>query len=94
MDRPRVPLPVAVCLGYLTRSGGESEVVVIGLCLGAPFKESEQLRSHVRLPSFTSKPISPVSGPQPLPTMGGERVSSSSRRTGELPPYRPAVTLT
>src|SRR5690554_6828898 len=35
-DRPRVPLLVAVCLGRLTGSGGESEVV-IGLCFGAPF---------------------------------------------------------
>ena len=43
----------------LTRSGGESEVA-IGASLGAPFKESEQLRSHERLPVPTSKPVSPV----------------------------------
>ena len=36
MDWPRVPSLVAMCLGYLIRSGSESEVVV-GLCLGAPF---------------------------------------------------------
>src|SRR3954471_9286912 len=55
----------------LTRSGGESEVA-IGASLGAPFKESEQLRSHERLPASTSKPISPLSkstpkGPGSLP---------------------------
>jgi len=33
-------------LGYLTRSGSESEIL-IGISLSAPFKESEQLRSHV-----------------------------------------------
>jgi hypothetical protein len=58
--------PRAIAGRYLPRlpdgSGSESEVVV-GLCLVAPFKESEQLRSHVRVPSFTSKPISPVSVP-------------------------------
>ncbi len=41
-------------------SGGESEVA-IGASLGAPFKESEQLRSHERLPVPTSKPVSPLS---------------------------------
>ena len=46
VDRPRVPLPVAMTLYRLTRSGGESEIVRIGVSLGAPFKESEQLRSH------------------------------------------------
>ena len=46
MDRPRVPLPVAMTLYRPTRSGGESEIVRIGVSLGAPFKESEQLRSH------------------------------------------------
>ena len=49
---------------YLTRSGGESEVA-IGASLGAPFKESEQLRSHERLPASTSKPISPLSKSAP-----------------------------
>jgi hypothetical protein len=81
-DRPRVPLLVAVCLGHLIGSGGESEVVV-GLCVGAPFKESEQLRSHVRVPSFTSKPISPVSGPPSPGLLRGRRVSRCSRRTGD-----------
>ena len=46
VDRPRVPLPVAMTLYRPTRSGGESEIVRIGVSLGAPFKESEQLRSH------------------------------------------------
>src|SRR3954451_19005241 len=48
----------------LTRSGGESEVA-IGASVGAPFKESEQLRSHERLPASTSKPISPLSKSAP-----------------------------
>jgi hypothetical protein len=84
MDWPRVPSLVAMCLGYLIRSGSESEVVV-GLCLGAPFKESEQLRSHVRIPSFTSKPISPVSGPPSR--HAGRRVSRNHRRTGSESAY-------
>ena len=46
VDRPRVPLPVAVTLNYLTRSGSESEIVRIGVSLVAPFRESGQLRSH------------------------------------------------
>ena len=46
VDRPRVPLPVAMTLYRLTRSGGESEIVRIGVSLGAPFLESGQLRSH------------------------------------------------
>jgi hypothetical protein len=46
VDRPRVPLPVAVTLNYLTRSGGESEIVRVGVSLVAPFRESGQLRSH------------------------------------------------
>jgi hypothetical protein len=46
MVRPRVPLLVAMTLCYLIRSGGESEIVRSGVSLGAPFKESEQLRSH------------------------------------------------
>ena len=47
VDRPRVPLPVAMTLGHLTRSGGESEIVRLGVSVGAPFKESGPLRSHV-----------------------------------------------
>ena len=47
VDRPRVPLPVAMTLYRLTRSGSESEIVRIGVSLGAPFLESGQLRSHV-----------------------------------------------
>ena len=31
---------------YRPRSGGESELLIVGSCVGAPFKESEQLRSH------------------------------------------------
>ena len=46
VDRPRVPLPVAMTLYRLTRSGSESEIVRIGVSLGAPFLESGQLRSH------------------------------------------------
>jgi hypothetical protein len=33
-------LPVAVTLNYLTRSGGESEIVRVGVSLVAPFRES------------------------------------------------------
>ena len=56
---PVRPLLVAVSLSSPERSGGESELAV-GVCVGAPFSESEQLGSHVRLPVPTSKPISPV----------------------------------
>ncbi len=41
-----MPLPVAMTLGHLTRSGGESEIVRFGVSVGAPFKESGLLRSH------------------------------------------------
>ena len=41
-----MPLPVAMTLYRLTRSGGESEIVRVGVSLGAPFRESGQLRSH------------------------------------------------
>lgn len=34
---PRVPLLVAMTLHYLTRSGGESEIVRIGVSVVAPF---------------------------------------------------------
>ncbi len=44
-----MPLPVAMTLGHLTRSGGESEIVRLGVSVGAPFKESELLRSHVTI---------------------------------------------
>jgi hypothetical protein len=33
---------------------------LLALLFGAPFKESEQLRSHERLPVSPSKPISPL----------------------------------
>ena len=81
VDRPRVPLRVAVTLYLLTRSGGESEVA-FGASLGAPFKESEQLRSHTRLTVSTSKPISPVlslSDVKQLPGAFGPGVSSLRR---------------
>ena len=42
-----MPLPVAMTLGHLTGSGGESEIVRLGVSVGAPFWESGQLRSHV-----------------------------------------------
>ena len=46
VDWPRVPSPVAMTLYCLTRSGGESEIVRVGVSVGAPFWESGQLRSH------------------------------------------------
>ncbi len=62
LDRPRVPLPVAMTLYLLTRSGGESDRAV-ALSLVAPFRESEQLRSHeTTSENPTSKPISPWCG--------------------------------
>ena len=63
MVRPRAPLLVTMTLYFLTRSGGESELLVGGsVC--APFNESEQLGSHARLPDLnveTSQPL--VLGP-------------------------------
>jgi hypothetical protein len=46
------------------RSGGESEFtsVMLGVCVGAPFFESEQLGPQVRLPLPTSKPHQPRRG--------------------------------
>jgi hypothetical protein len=45
MVRPRVPLRVAGALVTPGLSGGEG-VLLVGSCVCAPFKESEQLRSH------------------------------------------------
>ena len=64
VSRPRVPSPVAMFLTSPELSGGESEIVSLGVSLVAPFHESEQLGSHVRFPVPTSKPVSPV--PRPL----------------------------
>ena len=45
--RPRAPLLVTVCARSPSLGlGGESELLIVGSCFGAPFKESEQLRSH------------------------------------------------
>jgi hypothetical protein len=58
-----VMLPVSDFASYL-ELGGECEIsvnVVVGVCCCAPFSESEQLGSHVRLSAPTSKPISPLS---------------------------------
>ena len=52
MDRPRVALLLAMTLCYLTRSDGESEIVLIGVSVFAPFLESEQLRSHEEASDF------------------------------------------
>jgi len=46
VNRPRVALLLAMTLGYPIRSDGKSEIVLIGVSVGAPFQESEQLRSH------------------------------------------------
>ena len=59
VDRPRVPLPVAMTLDYLMNQAARAKSL-LALLLVAPFKESEQLRSHERLPVSTSKPISPL----------------------------------
>src|SRR2546421_5944588 len=61
VDRPRVPLRVAMTLNYLFDQAARAKSL-LALLFGAPFKESEQLRSHERLPVSTSKPISPLFG--------------------------------
>ena len=45
--------------------GGESELLV-GSCFFAPFYESEQLGSHARPATLTSKPVSPVNFACPI----------------------------
>ena len=68
MDRPRVALLLAMTLCYLTRSDGESEIVLIGVSVVAPFWESEQLRSHEETSDFnveTDQPRVQVNGPLP-----------------------------
>ena len=42
----RLALLLTMPLGYLIRSDGKSEIVLIGVSVCAPFSESEQLRSH------------------------------------------------
>ena len=80
VDRPRVLSRVAGTLYLLTRSGGESEVA-IGASLGAPFKESEQLRSPVRQTVSTSKPISPVLSLSDVKQLPGTEVPGSHQST-------------
>ena len=59
-DRPRVALLLTMSL----RSPGDQAARVncfeSAILVGAPFSESEQLGSHARPPSPTSKPVSPV----------------------------------
>jgi hypothetical protein len=56
-----VPSRVAMTLNYLKDQAARAKSL-LALLFVAPFKESEQLRSHVRLPVSTSKPISPLCG--------------------------------
>ena len=52
MNWPRVTFLLAMTLYYLTRSDHKSEIVLIGVSVCAPFKESEQLRSHDETSDF------------------------------------------
>ena len=79
VDRPRVPLPVAMTLYRLTRSGGESEIVRVGVSLGAPFRESGQLRSH-DTPTAIGVETDQPRGRRP----GGRRVRISGVRLSRI----------
>jgi len=86
MNWPRVALLLAMTLRYLTRSDGKSEIVLIGVSVVAPFKESEQLRSHEETSG------SNVETDQPLKCKvehhrGDARVSHVKKRFPEGIPY-------
>ncbi len=64
---------------YYLKSGGKSEVSLVGASVDAPFYESEQLGSHERLLVSTSKPVSPeVESPTHDTTGEGSSVVGSS----------------
>ena len=92
VDRPRVPLLVAVTLYRLTRSGCESELA-IGGSLGAPFKESEQLRSHDAAPGPNVETDQPLDVRELLdevvnPPEGGHPRVAVARTNGSGHPMR------
>ena len=70
-------------LNYLTRSGGESEIIRIGVSVVAPFKESEQLRSHDETSDFNVE--------TDQPRCAAWIVKQRPRR-GLIPSYRPVRT--
>ncbi len=78
VDWPRVPSRVAMTLDHLMDQAARAKSPS-ALLFGAPFKESEQLRSHERLPVSASKPISPLCG-QPAYRPGGDRHLDSGPR--------------
>ena len=84
-----MPLPVAMTLGHLTRSGGESEIVRFGVSFGAPFKESGPLRSHVTTTAIGVETDQPrglwPAGHQVQ--ISGARLSSDSRSCWRRDPY-------
>ena len=93
MDRPRVALLLAMTLCYLIRSDGESEIVLIGVSVVAPFKESEQLRSHEETSDFNVETDQPrVQGWRLRSRGSGVAVLACQETTqpklGEPPPYR------
>ena len=97
VDRPRVPLPVAMTLYCLTRSGSESEIVRIGVSLGAPFLESGQLRSHDTPTAIGVETDQPREWPRPegrdacgCQVLGCQESASQGYRRGETgrPPAR------
>src|SRR5690606_8407815 len=94
VDRPRVPLLVAmVHSGHLIRSGGESELSVgIGACSGAPFKESEQLRSHVAISGPDVETDQPRDRAGPASRVPAGSCCQRASPGGVHPSYRPTVT--
>jgi hypothetical protein len=88
MSWPRVPLPVAISLGHLTRSGGESEFAV-GVSLFAPFYESEQLGSHAAPSGLNVE----TDQPQVWPPMVSTRSAVGRTIAGVVPgsPQKPSL---
>ena len=90
VDRPRVPLPVAMTLGHLTRSGGESEIVRLGVSVGALFKESGPLRSHVTTTAIGVETDQPRGR---WPSGHHVRISSTGFQMAQEPNCTPRVPL-
>ena len=59
-DRPRVALLLTMTLHSPEDQAARVNCSVLAILVCAPFSESEQLGSHARPPSPTSKPVSPV----------------------------------
>ncbi len=67
MEWPRAALLLTIFLSQPEDQAATANCSDLAILLGAPFYESEQLGSHARPASLTSKPVSPAVGRNSLP---------------------------